>query len=103
MMLRRGTAGIYVNNVVARWSRAGISLRDQSTLDREAAGLLILKNILVTEIAGALPGRERITVQGNVDAVANAIEFQTAHHGHEPVRAFPWTSRRRGPCSTSHR
>jgi hypothetical protein len=34
MMLRRGTGGYYVNGVLARWPRAGISLRDSLTFVR---------------------------------------------------------------------
>jgi hypothetical protein len=31
MMLRRGTGGLYVNGIVARYSRAAISIRGQET------------------------------------------------------------------------
>ncbi len=34
MMLRRGTGGYYVNGVLARWPRAGVSLRDSLTFVR---------------------------------------------------------------------
>lgn len=34
MMLRRGTGGYYVNGVLSRWPRAGISLRDPETYVR---------------------------------------------------------------------
>ena len=36
MMLRRGTGGYYVNGVVARFPRGGVSLRDPETLPRAA-------------------------------------------------------------------
>jgi hypothetical protein len=78
MMLRRGTGGFYVNNVVTRWSRAGISLRDQTTLDRITDGNLVLRNLLVTEAPVLFQAASGSTVQGEIDAVANAIEFQTA-------------------------
>ena len=78
MMLRRGTAGVYVNLVVSRWSRASISLRDQSTLDQITAGRLILNNILITESPVLFQAASGTTVQGTVDETANALEFQTA-------------------------
>jgi hypothetical protein len=74
MMLRRGTGGYYVNGVVARWSRAAISLRDQSTLDRIAEGNLLLRNIHVAESPVVFQAQTGATVQGAVDLAANAIE-----------------------------
>lgn len=50
MMLRRGTGGLYVNGVVARYSRAAISLRGQTTLERVQAGDLALRNLLIAEV-----------------------------------------------------
>jgi hypothetical protein len=78
MMLRRGTGGFYVNNVVARWSRAGISLRDQNTLNRVTEGNLVIRNTLVTETPVLFQAQSGSTVQGTVDEAANAIAFQTA-------------------------
>jgi len=74
-MLRRGTGGIYVNGVVARWERAALSLRDQTTLDRATDGDLTLQNVHVTgtgptfqaQIVGG-------PVQGQLDLGANSIE-----------------------------
>ena len=74
MMLRRGTGGYYLNGVVTRWGRAAISLRDQTTLDREAAGDLILRNIHVAETGATFQAASGTTVQGTVDLTANAIE-----------------------------
>lgn len=73
MMLRRGTGGHYVNGVVARWERAGISLRDQSTLDRVAGGDLSLKNIHVQDVGATFQPQTGSTVQGSVDLTGNAI------------------------------
>jgi len=78
MMIRRGVAGYYVNGVVARWSRAGISLRDQNTLNRITAGDLILNNILLAEVGAAFQPQSGATVQGTVDQVANNIESNAA-------------------------
>ena len=78
MMLRRGTAGVYVNIVVSRWGRAAISLRDQSTLDQIAAGRLDLQNILITEAPTLFQAASGTTVQGTVDVTANALEHLAA-------------------------
>jgi len=48
MMLRRGVGGLYVNGVVARYGRAGVSLRGQEVKNRLDDGLLELKNIYFT-------------------------------------------------------
>jgi hypothetical protein len=77
MMLRRGTAGYYVNGVVARWERAAMSLRDQTTLDRVAAGDLDVRNIFVTQTGPTFQPQTGSTVQGSVDLAANAIEEGT--------------------------
>ena len=74
MMLRRGTAGTYINGVTARWSRAGISLRDQSTLDRIASGELRVSNVAVAESPVIFQPQTGSTVQGTVDAGTNSIQ-----------------------------
>lgn len=74
MMLRRGTGGHYVNGLVARWSRAALSLRDQTTLDRVTASDLSLRNLYLADNAVAFQPQTGSTVQGSVDAAANAIE-----------------------------
>jgi hypothetical protein len=72
MMLRRGTGGYYVNGVVARWERAGISLRDQATLDRATALDLIVNNVHVADV-GATFQTGGTSVQGTLDLGANSI------------------------------
>lgn len=106
MMLRRGTGGHYVNGIVARYSRAAISLRDQPTLDRITAGDLSLKNLLLAENAVIFQPAAGSTVQGAVDLAANAIEaveattasLFTAFPTGTPANAaaFDWT-----PSATS--
>jgi hypothetical protein len=73
MMLRRGTGGFYINNLYARWSRAGMSLRDQPTLDRITNGDLVLKNLLFAEVPVVCQPQTGSTVQGCVDLAANGI------------------------------
>jgi hypothetical protein len=62
-----------VNGVVARWERAGISLRDQTTLDRLAPQNLVLNNIYVTQSGPTFQAASGSTVQGTVDMAANGI------------------------------
>lgn len=89
MMLRRGTGGFYVNNVVARWGRAGISLRDQATLDRVTEGNLVLRNILVAESPVLFQAASGSTVQGTVDGTANALALETATTATSLFAALP--------------
>jgi hypothetical protein len=49
MVLRRGTGGYYVNGVVARWPRAGASIRDVATYSR--AGSVANPDLNTTDLA----------------------------------------------------
>lgn len=79
MMLRRGTGGLYVNGVVARFSRAGLSIRGQETKNRLDDGFLAVRNILFAE-NGALfqdgdPNAEDPTRrQFTLDVAANGLD-----------------------------
>lgn len=85
MMLRRGTAGLYVNGVVARYAGAdgevgaAISLRGQETMDRMTEGLLAVRNIYMAENRVAFqegsPTHEDPTRrQFTMDMAANGLE-----------------------------
>jgi hypothetical protein len=78
MLLRRGTGGYYLNGIVARWGRAAVSLRDQTTLDRITAGLLDMRNALITENGVTFQPQSGSTVQGTLDPVTNALEVSGA-------------------------
>lgn len=78
VMLRRGTAGVYVNGIVARWPRAALSLRDQTTLDRIGDGSLVIRNLYLAENGPTFQAASGTTVQGTVDVAANAIEVAGA-------------------------
>jgi hypothetical protein len=52
MMLRRGTGGLYVNGVVTRTSREGISLRGAQTMARHEEGNLRIRNIYFSQMTG---------------------------------------------------
>ena len=54
IVLRRGTGGIYVNGVVARWPKGALSLRDASTATRMSGGDLMVQNVLSVENAALL-------------------------------------------------
>ena len=48
-VLRRGTGGYYLNGVIARWPRAGISLRDSTSNNRFQVDSLIVRNLYFAE------------------------------------------------------
>lgn len=77
MMLRRGTGGFYLNGVVARWERAAVSLRDQTTLDRISPENLMVRNIFSAQNGPTFQAPAGTTVQGTVDMSANAIVEST--------------------------
>lgn len=52
-VLRRGTGGYYLNGVLARWPRAGISLRDSTSNNRFVVDSLIVRNLYLAENGGA--------------------------------------------------
>jgi hypothetical protein len=92
MMLRRGTGGYYVNGVVARWGRAAISIRDQTTVDRATAGTdFFLRNIYLVETGATFQAASGTTVQGTVDVTANAIEVAASGTGSALFTTFPAT------------
>ena len=63
MVLRRGTAGYYVNGIVARWPRAALSVRDPETYLR--AGSVTTPDLTTADLAVR-----------NVLLVENAADFQ---------------------------
>jgi hypothetical protein len=78
MMLRRGTAGFYVNGVLARWPRAAISIRDSETFLRAGSAVtpdlattdLAVRNMLIAESAVAF---QTGTGQNAFDLTTNNI------------------------------
>jgi hypothetical protein len=49
MVIRRGAGGVFVNGVVTRWGRLGLSVRDSTTNNRRLADSLAIRNVLFTE------------------------------------------------------
>jgi hypothetical protein len=81
LLLRRGTAGFYVNGVLARWPRAAISLRDAETEARFTSGEAVVSNLLVVETGTAgtnAPLFESGSGRFAVDADANDITSAAA-------------------------
>ncbi|HEU4699026.1 MAG TPA: fibronectin type III domain-containing protein [Gemmatimonadales bacterium] len=78
MMLRRGTGGYYVNGVLGRWPRAGLSLRDAATNDRLTAGELAVQHVLLSETPTLFQASSGSNVQYTVDPAANALEQSAA-------------------------
>lgn len=73
VLLRRGTAGHYVNFIVARWPNAALSLRDAATQERLQAGLLSVRHMLLVDNA-------RVFQEGSnqfaLDPAAAALEVR---------------------------
>jgi hypothetical protein len=78
VMLRRGTGGFYVNGVLSRWPRGGISIRDTETYVRAGSVItpdlssadLAVRNILIGETALAF---QTGTGQNAFDMATNGI------------------------------
>jgi hypothetical protein len=73
MLLRRGVGGYYVNGIVARWPNAAMSIRDQATWDRVAAGNLVVRNLLLAENAKTFT-----IASGQFPAAADSAATKTA-------------------------
>ncbi|MGQ0702203.1 MAG: fibronectin type III domain-containing protein [Gemmatimonadales bacterium] len=86
-VLRRGTAGHYVNGILARWPNAGIGYRDADTKARETAGILSIRNTLIAESPLALQAGQQI-----YDLASNAVIFEQATTATSLFLALPATS-----------
>jgi hypothetical protein len=109
MMLRRGTGGYYVNGVLARFPRAGISLRDPETFVRAGSAAipdvatadLAIRNVFFTDVnntifqAGAIQNSFDLAGNSLVSSAATAASLFTAlpAQGAIPanVAAFDWS------------
>jgi len=85
MMVRRGTGGYYVNGVIARYPRGGVSLRDADTYTRAGAtpitdlatADLAIKNVLFTENSTVFQGPNGTNVQNSLDLAGNSLVSST--------------------------
>jgi hypothetical protein len=57
MVLRRGTGGVYMNGVVARWPRQAVSLRDSTSNNRFLVDSLMVRNLLFAENGALTSGQ----------------------------------------------
>lgn len=86
LLLRRGTAGSWVNGVVARWPRAAFSLRDTVTQRRFTENTAVLRNILIAETGTTAgtngpmfeSGSGRFTIDATANSLSAAGESVTA-------------------------
>jgi len=74
MVLRRGTGGFYVNGILGKWTRGGISVRDPETQARIATSQFGINNVLVADA----PVIYQTGQQVGVDAAANALVMSTS-------------------------
>lgn len=99
MMLRRGTGGYYVNGIVARYPRAGVSLRDTATYNRAGAtgtqnlatADLAIKNVLFVETPVVFQGANGTNVQNALDLAGNSLTTSAATTA-SLFTAFPATT-----------
>ena len=77
LLLRRGTAGYWVNGVLARWPRAAMSFRDPETQQRFTDNVAVVKNVLIAETGTTTgtnaPMFESGTGRFTTDAIANVL------------------------------
>ncbi len=59
-VLRRGTGGYYINGVLARWPRGGLSIRDSASNNRFQVDSLIVRNVYMAENGGADGGFDAV-------------------------------------------
>ena len=120
MMLRRGTGGYYVNGVVARYPRGGVSLRDAETYTRAGSTAtqdlanvdLAIKNVLFTENSTIFQAAVPPNIQNSLDMTGNALvasttataalftAFPATVSATTQVSAFDWTPAASSPLAT---
>ncbi|MGQ0712207.1 MAG: fibronectin type III domain-containing protein [Gemmatimonadaceae bacterium] len=108
MVLRRGTGGTYINGVVARWPRRGISVRDSTTFNREATDSLLVSNVLLAENAGghfdADSVKARLGAAGFEESANTTASlftaFPTTTDQNTTGASFDWTPAAGSPAAT---
>jgi hypothetical protein len=121
MMLRRGTGGYYVNGVIARFPRGGISLRDAETFARAgsvavpdpATADLVIRNVYFVDVGTGIfqPGGGS-TIQSSLDLAGNNLTSGTGAAGlftaipaqgvaATSVTSFDWSPSSSGIASTT--
>jgi hypothetical protein len=65
-VIRRGTGGVWLNGVFARWPRHAVSLRDSTTRNRYVADSLAFRGIYLTQNGTAVSGAQLELTSGYV-------------------------------------
>jgi hypothetical protein len=108
LVLRRGTGGYYVNGLVTRWPKAGISLRDAATQTRITEGTFDARNILVLDSPAlfhvsassfVLADSTTRNLERNATATS-AQQFTTLTLPATGVTSFDWTPQAGSLAST---
>jgi hypothetical protein len=81
MMIRRGSGGYYLNGVIARFPRAGVSLRDAETFARAGSAAvpdvatadLAIRNVYFTEVGNVFQAGGGATIQNALDLAGNSL------------------------------
>lgn len=120
MMLRRGTGGYYVNGIVARYPRGGVSLRDADTYTRAGATAitdlatadLAVRNVVFAENGSVFQGANGSNIQNALDMTGNALvssaaataalftAFPATVTASTAAAAFDWTPAPTAPTAT---
>jgi hypothetical protein len=120
MMIRRGSGGYYMNGVLARFPRAGVSLRDAETFKRASnvavpdptTSDLVIQNNYFVETPAAFQAGGGATIQNALDLAGNQLTMGAGTaaslfaalpaQGAIPsgVGAFDWTPATGSPIAT---
>lgn len=117
MMLRRGTGGLYVNSVIARYSKAAISFRGQNTQARANEGRFAIRNIFVAQTPAVFQAEDLTNPnpenrQFVLPLAANNIEYNNTltvtdlftaipiNTQNANAASFDWTPRPGSPIAT---
>jgi hypothetical protein len=104
MVIRRGTAGYYVNGVVARWPKSGLSVRDATTTARVTAGQMLIANVLGVENATLLHAGQQAydTTANNVVSAAGSAAslFNLLPSDPSSAAQFDWAPTASAPQRT---
>lgn len=95
MVLRRGTAGHYVNGIIAHWPTAAIGYRDAQSKARELDGLLTIQGLYVAETATLFQsGQQQYEGPGEIEhqpATAAATIFSSLPANPANAAEFDWS------------
>jgi hypothetical protein len=104
MVIRRGSAGYYVNGVVARWPKSALSVRDATTTARVTAGDMLVANVLGVENAALLHSGQQAydtTASAVVSAAGSAAsQFNLLPSDPTSAAQFDWAPTTNAPQRT---